>query len=157
MVLFDDQSEKLMNLTMAWEKQPFAPPGIAGERRGGRRYGIQLDLTWKLVRRCRLLDTGAGRTVDLSRKGILFDAGRDLPEGLNVELSIAWPVLLHDVAPLQLTVAGRIVRCEDRIVAIEMVQHEFRTAGMSAEHRMALAAVAPHLTASCVQQLPHLG
>src|SRR5450432_2089147 len=140
MVLFDDQPEKLMNLTMAWEKQPFAPPGIAGERRGGRRYGIQLDLTWKLVRRCRL-----------------FDTGRDLPEGLNVELSIAWPVLLHDVAPLQLTVAGRIVRCEDRIVAIEMVQHEFRTAGMSAEHRMALAAVAPHLTASCVQQLPHLG
>ena len=145
-----------MNLTMAWEKQPFAPQGIAGERRAGRRYGIQLDLTWKLVRRCRLLDTGAGRTVDLSSKGILFDAGRDLPEGLNVELSIAWPVLLHEVAPLQLTVAGRIVRCEDRIVAVEMVQHEFRTAGMSAEHRMALAAVAPHLTASCVQQLPHL-
>jgi hypothetical protein len=145
-----------MNLNMAWEEEPSKRQGIAGERRSNRRYGIQLDLTWKLVRRCRLLDAGAGRTVDLSSGGILFDAGRALPEGLNVELSIAWPVLLHDVAPLQLTVAGRIVRCEDRIIAVEMVQHEFRRAGIVTKHEITLAAVVPHLTARRVQHLPHL-
>src|SRR5450432_2339328 len=127
MVLFDDEPERTMNLTKELEIQPSKPQAIAGERRGARRYGLQLELKWKLVRRCRVLDTGAGRTFDLSSSGIIFYAGRELPEGLNVELSIAWPVLLHNVAPLQLTVAGRIVRCEGRIVAIEMVQHEFRT------------------------------
>jgi hypothetical protein len=144
-----------MNLSMAWEKELSKLPGIAGERRANRRYGLQLDLTWKLVRRGRVLDAGAGHTCDLSSGGILFDAGRDLPAGLNMELSIAWPVLLHDVARLQLTVAGRIVRCTGRMIAIEMVHHEFRTAGIPKEHGIALVAVVPHLTARRVQHLPH--
>lgn len=148
--------ETIMNLTMAWETQPSKLPGIAGDRRGNRRYGIQLELTWKLMRRRRLLDTGVGRTFDLSSSGIIFYAGRALPEGLNVELSIAWPVLLHSVAPLQLKVAGRIVRSEDCMIAIEMLQHEFLPAGAFAEHDIALAAVVPHLTARRVQHLPHL-
>ena len=145
-----------MESTMAWEKQPSEPQEIAGERRADRRYGILLDLKWKLVRRRRVLETGVGRTVDLSSSGILFNAGRHLPEGLNVELSIAWPVLLHNVAPLQLTVAGRIVRCEDCMIAVEMIQHEFRTAGIASEHRIALESAVPHLTARRVQYLPHL-
>jgi hypothetical protein len=155
-VLSDDEPKIIMNLTMAWEKQPSKLPGIAGERRDNRRYGLQLELTWKLMRRRRVLDTGSGRTFDLSSSGIIFYAGRALPEGLNVELLIAWPVLLHDVAPLQLTVAGRIVRCEDCMIAIQMVQHEFRPAGIPAEHDMALAAIVPHLTGRRVQYLPHL-
>jgi hypothetical protein len=156
MVLSDDLPERIMNLTMAWGAPPSRPQGIGGERRRNRRYGIQLDLTWKLVRRCRLLDTGVGRTFDLSSSGIIFYAGHALPKGLNVELSIVWPVLLHEVAPLQLTVAGRIVRCEDCMIAIEMVQHEFRTAGVPAEDDIALATVVPQLTALRVQHLPHL-
>jgi hypothetical protein len=149
-------TEKIMDLTAAWEKPAPALQGIAGERRHNKRYGIQLDLKWKLVRRCKVLDTGAGRTFDLSSSGIIFYAGRDLPEGLNVDLSIAWPVLLHNVAPLQLAVAGRIVRCEDCMIAVEMIQHEFRTAGIASEHRIALESAVPHLTARRVQYLPHL-
>ena len=126
-----------MNSTAASEKQPSEPEGIAGERRGHRRYGIQLELKWNLLRRRQILETGAGRTFDLSSSGIIFYAGRTLPEGLNVELSIAWPVLLNNVAPMQLTVAGRIVRSEDCMIAIEMLQHEFRTAGIPAEFGVA--------------------
>src|SRR3981081_3808376 len=108
---------------------------IQDERREDRRYGIHLDVKWKLIRRRRVLDTGIGQTVDLSSGGLLFDPGRHLPEGLNVELSITWPVLLHNVAPLQLVVAGRIVRSTGRHVAVRTVQHEFRTIGMPAEQR----------------------
>ena len=126
---------------MAWEAQSSKIPGIAGERRSDRRYALQLEVKWKLVRRRRVLDTGTGHTLDLSSSGILLDAGRHLPERLNLELSIAWPVLLHNVAPLQLTVSGRIVRSEGRLAAIQMIQHEFRTAGLSAEQRGALKAV----------------
>ena len=94
-----------------------------------------MELKWKLIRRRRVLDTGTGRTLDLSSGGILFDAGRHLPEGLNVELSIAWPVLLHDVAPMQLVASGKIVRSNGHEVAVETVLHEFRTVGVSSDMR----------------------
>src|SRR3954470_10871603 len=108
---------------------------ISGDRREDRRYGIHLEVKWKLIRRRRVLDTGTGTTLDLSSGGLLFDPGRHLPEGLNVELSVTWPVLLHNVAPLQLVVSGRIVRSSGRFVAIRVVQHEFRTMGVQAEQR----------------------
>src|SRR4029077_513877 len=110
---------------------------IAGDRRQDRRYQLQLECKWKLIRRRKVLDTGTGNTIDISSGGLLFDAGRHLPEGLNVELSIAWPVLLHNVAPMQLVATGKIVPSNGRQVAIQTTQHEFRTAGISAEQRNA--------------------
>ena len=88
-----------------------------------------------MIRRRRILDTGTGQTIDLSSGGILFDAGRHLPEGLNVELSVSWPVLLHNVAPMQLVISGRIKRSNGRTAGIQTNQHEFRTAGGSTEPR----------------------
>ena len=94
---------------------------------------MQLQLRWKLIRRRRLIDSGTGRTIDLSGGGILFEAGGDLQAGLNVELAIAWPVLLHDVAPMQMMAGGRIVRSGGGWAAIRTVTHQFRTAGIHAD------------------------
>src|ERR1039458_8413671 len=116
---------------MEWSEEVKQIEGINGDRRSARRYGIHLDLRWKLIRRRRVLDSGVGHTVDLSSGGILFDPGRQLPVGLNVELAISWPVLLRDVAPLQLIVSGRIVRGGQNRTAVSTVQHEFRTSGPS--------------------------
>jgi hypothetical protein len=130
---------------MAWDEQLKQIERIAGDRRADRRYEIALELRWKLIRRKKVLDTGTGRTVDLSSGGVLFDAGRVMPVGLNVELSISWPILLHSVAPLQLSISGRIVRANATRAAIRMVQHEFRTAGVSATQRemLSISAVTP--------------
>ena len=108
---------------------------ISGDRRLDRRYQLQLDLKWKLIRRRRVLDAGTGHTVDLSSGGILFDAGRPLPEGLNIELAVTWPVLLHNIAPMQLVVYGRIKRSNGRMVALQTIQHEFRTTGSTPDQR----------------------
>lgn len=108
---------------------------IGGERRIDRRYGLALNVRWKLIRRRRVLDSGTGITVDVSSGGLLFETDRELPSGLNIELSIAWPVLLHNVAPLQLVVAGRIVRTKGQRVGVRMTQHEFRTVGAPAKRR----------------------
>lgn len=124
-----------MESTMTLEKQGTESDSIAGERRQDHRYAIQLDVKWKLIRRRRVLETGTGQTIDLSSGGILFDAGKLLPEGLNVELSITWPVLLLNVAPMQLVAAGRIVRAAGSRVAFQKVVHEFRTVGVPAESR----------------------
>jgi hypothetical protein len=113
--------------------------GIGGERRFDRRYQLQLEVRWKLIRRRKIQDSGVGRTIDLSSGGILFDAARPLPIGLNVELSISWPVLLHNVAPMQLVASGRIVRSVGAHVAIHLTQHEFRTVGIPTDHRQVLA------------------
>jgi hypothetical protein len=112
---------------------------IGGERRDDRRYDMRLDLRWKLVRRRRVIDQGVGFTYDLSRGGIRFQAGRELPVGLNVELSVSWPVRLHNVAPMQLAVHGKVVRSSNGWVAIRTVQQEFRTLGVPQEHREVLA------------------
>jgi hypothetical protein len=128
---------------MGWPEENKPPAeSIHGNRRYDRRYGIALDVRWKLVRRRKVLETGTGSTVDLSSGGILFDAGRQLPVGLNVELAIAWPALLHNVAPMQLVVSGRIVRTNGGHTAIHMSQHEFRTTGVPADHRGVLARAA---------------
>ena len=129
-----------MNRMMDWELPSNEPDKIAGDRRRDKRYEIGLDVRWKLIRRRRVLDTGTGRTMDLSSSGVLIDAGRPLPAGLNMEVSITWPVLLHNVAPLQLVISGRIVRAKGTNVAVRMVQHEFRTVGVPTEHRTVLAA-----------------
>ena len=120
---------------MAWAAKPDGTDTIGGDRRDDRRYHLQLEVKWKLIRRRRVLDSGVGQTIDMSSGGILFDAGRRLPEGLNVELSIAWPVLLHNLVPMQLIASGRIVRTDGRHVAIQTNQHEFRTVGVASEHR----------------------
>ena len=118
-----------------WEAHIKQVEGIAGDRRSDRRYDLNLELRWKLVRR--ILETGTGRTIDCSSGGVLFDTGRAMPVGLDMELAIAWPVLLQTTAQLQLVVSGKIVRSLGSRTAIQMTQHEFRTVGVSGGRRNA--------------------
>lgn len=127
-----------MNALMAtpnWDDTIRQVESIGGDRRADRRYDLRLDLRWKLIRRRRILENGVGQTVDFSSGGVLIETDRTMPVGLNVELSVSWPVLLHNVAQLQLVITGRIVRSQGARTAIRMVQHEFRTVGTPAEAR----------------------
>jgi hypothetical protein len=107
------------------------------DRRAGHRYEVSLKLRWKVSRRKRLLETGTGMTIDLSSGGVLFEPDRKLPTEGYVELSISWPVLLNDSLPMQLIVSGRVVRVAGERVAIQIEQHEFRTAGAAASAKFA--------------------
>jgi hypothetical protein len=104
----------------------------AWERRQDRRYQIRLDLHWKLIYRCRVLETGTGRTIDLSNGGVHYETGRRFPAGLNVELSIAWPAASNGIAPRQLVVSGKIVRSDGGRTAIRKHQRAFRSAAAGA-------------------------
>jgi hypothetical protein len=117
----------------------------ASDRRSDRRYDMTLNLRWKVIRGRRILDAGTGTTLNLSTGGILFETDRQLPTGLNVELAISWPVLLHNVAPMQLVVTGRIVRVSGRHTAIRMIKHEFRTAKHPTERASLSAPSGTHL------------
>jgi hypothetical protein len=134
-------------------RQEPSPDRIGGNRRADKRYEIRLDLRWKLVRRRRVLESGIGHTVDLSSGGILFEAGRQLPVGFHVELSVSWPVLLESSAPLQLVILGKIVRCRDGRTAVIMAQHEFRTVGQATGSALR-AAGSMHLMAGFDPAMP---
>lgn len=110
-----------------------APEGAAPEqsgRRANRRYWIALDLRWKLKHGHRALTSGTGKTVNLSSAGLLFECDRTLQAGLLLEVSVAWPVLLRNVAPLQLRILGEVVRTTGRRVAVRIQNYEFRTVGI---------------------------
>ena len=123
---------------MIWGETVRRRNTIGGERRDDRRYDRRLDLRWKLLRRRRVIDSGVGYTLDLSRGGVRFHAGRPLTVGLNVELAVAWPARLHNTAPMQLSIHGKIMRSADGWAAIRNLQLEFRTLGVQPEHRQPL-------------------
>jgi hypothetical protein len=100
---------------------------IHEDRRGDRRYPIELELRYKMVARNRNPMQGAGRTSNISSGGILFDGNQILPAGSFVELSIDWPVLLHNTRPLTLMIVGRVVRCDGGMIAIKTNRYEFLT------------------------------
>ena len=100
---------------------------IHQDRRDDRRYPIELELRYKVIARSRIQLNGGGRTMNMSSGGVLFGGDQSLPAGAFVELSIHWPVLLRDTRPLTLLIVGRVVRCEDRTVAVKTSRYEFVT------------------------------
>ena len=120
-------------LTKVWGGPSERLAAIGGDRRGERRYGLGLEIRWKLLHRRKVLDSGTGRTRDLSSHGILFVTRGTVPLGANLEVEVSWPALLHGLRPLKLMAAGRVVRSDATGTAIRMTQHEFRTAGGSAQ------------------------
>ena len=98
-----------------------------GDRRSWRRYRVTLALRWKLLPGRSGLESGTGVTLDLSSHGMLFQTDRELRPGWGVEVSIAWPVLLSNVARLQLVMTGEVVWTEGGYVAVRIRHHEFRT------------------------------
>jgi len=107
------------------EREP--APVIPGDRRRDRRYQLALDLRYRLIHRGKLVASGAGKTIDMSGGGVLIETPQALPDGLRIELSIAWPVRLRDTVPLQLVATGKVVRNAGTQTAIHWSKRELRT------------------------------
>jgi hypothetical protein len=98
---------------------------MMGDRRADRRYQLRLPMRYRLLRGRRVLHEGTAYTSDVGRGGLSFDAGRFLPSGLAVEISIDWPVLLRGDESIQLRISGRITRSDGREVAVKSTWHDF--------------------------------
>lgn len=98
---------------------------IMGERRAARRYDVELELRYKLIRGHRVVLRGHGKTLTMSRDGLSFTADGDLPAGSAVELSIKWPIALYGRYPLELHVMGHVIRGSCGEVAVRTTWHEF--------------------------------
>lgn len=101
--------------------------GKLSERRGKKRFPMERELRYKLLKDGATVESGAGHTVDLGSGGVGFSIERELPAGSFIELSISWPVLLDATCPMRLIVFGRVVRCDAGKNACTIDKYEFRT------------------------------
>ena len=108
------------------------------DRRASRRYPINLELHYKLLKRQKVLHAGGGTSSNISSGGVLFEADRVLLPGSSIELSLAWPLTLGNTCPLQLKILGQVVRTNSNTVAVKINRYEFRTAGSRLLQRTAL-------------------
>jgi hypothetical protein len=111
-------------------KRAVAPPTERpSDRRTKRRYPINLEVQYRLLKHRRVERLGAGHTLNISSGGVLFEADGLLPGSGPIELALNWPFLLHGSCNLKLVIRGRIVRSNEKAIAIRAEFHEFRTAG----------------------------
>jgi hypothetical protein len=88
---------------------------------------IEREVQYRILNSKTNEPTVNGKTVNISSSGVLFTSEEVLFPGRRVELSINWPAQLNNKCALKLVARGRVVRFVDGLVALEILQHEFRT------------------------------
>ena len=104
-----------------------SPDVLPSDRRSRQRYPVELDLRYKVIRRRQVLNGGVGKTRDISMTGVFFSADQALPKGLDVELSVDWPLQLGGLCLLQVKIAGKVLRSGESKTAVQLRNYEFRT------------------------------
>lgn len=97
------------------------------DRRTAIRFPIAQDVRYKLFRG-RTVQSGVGKSVNMSSSGILFQGG-PIEVRKKIEVSVNWPMQLGGACRLKLVAQGRVVRCENGYVAVAIDRYEFRTQG----------------------------
>jgi hypothetical protein len=99
------------------------------DRRTKKRFHIEQDVRYKMLYGQRIAETGVGKTMNISSGGVFFTTENTLTAGMPVELSMNWPVLLHDSCPMKLMIYGCVIRTNERGAAVAIERYEFRTQG----------------------------
>ncbi|MGD0361546.1 MAG: PilZ domain-containing protein [Bryobacteraceae bacterium] len=98
------------------------------ERRESRRFAIEQEVLYKILdHRATTPESGAGRTLDISSGGVLFETQQRLRAGKRIEVSVNWPAQLDGGCALKFVAVGRVVRADEKQAAMHIEQHEFRT------------------------------
>jgi len=95
-----------------------------------KRYPLDLLMNYKVLRRGRVESQGAGHTLNIGTDGALVETA-GLPTivaGVEIVLTIDWPVLLGGKCALKLLMRGRVVWRVRRCIAVRADHYEFRTA-----------------------------
>ena len=98
---------------------------VSTERRASPRYPLDADLEFRVLTPGQESWIHMGRTVNMSRSGLLFDTEEEaLDSGSPVELWSDWPARPPELERW-LRIWGWVVRQRDRSVAIAIRQYSF--------------------------------
>jgi hypothetical protein len=106
-------------------------PGIQGPgyRAGARRFRIERAVSYRVTTQDRPR-TGTGRTVRMSSACVWIATQEPLEQGLEIEVSVSWPVLLNGICPLKLVIDGTVADTSTGVAAVGIRRYEFRTQGL---------------------------
>ena len=104
------------------------------EGAGDRKYPLILSLHYKIGGADGAFQTGSGRTLEMSRSGVLFEADQAVTESLYADLCIDWPASLSPSVGLTLRVRGPIEIADRNRATLILTNYEFRTRSLPADH-----------------------
>ncbi len=90
------------------------------------RYEIHRPLEYR-IRDSAGSIVGAGRTLNISRKGVLFQTERELKVGRRIELVVRMGTALGEGPDVNLLVQGVTVRSHDGNVAVAIKKYKLRS------------------------------
>ena len=94
---------------------------------GGAQYPVAMELKYKI--NSKTPRVGMGRTIWMSSREVVFTADQVLKDNTLLEISIAWPALLHGRVALQLVLEARVAGAEGSQMTARIMRHHFRTRG----------------------------
>src|SRR3974377_1819603 len=103
----------IRNMTAQDSKSGGKNFGGTVERRGNSRFPVKEDVRYRVLQSKAVQVNGWGKTLDISRGGILFTTSERLQPGRLIEIAVNWPARLHGTCPLQLVATGRGGRSGD--------------------------------------------
>ena len=106
------------------------PVNQANERRSDRRYRIEAPVQFSAIYDRRDSCSGSGTTLNLSNGGVLFETDQTLQEGIDVELSIAWPARTDNIS-VELNAIGTTIRAAGGRIAVSIRYYEYRRCASS--------------------------
>jgi hypothetical protein len=92
----------------------------SGERRLSWRYKVGLGIQVRVAEGKTVSKWRAGKTYDISTRGIMFRCGQPLPVNTQVEMIIDWPAKHDDRYPIFLLASGDVVRIRGKKIAVRM-------------------------------------
>jgi hypothetical protein len=96
----------------------------SSERRASARYPLNAELEYRILTPGQESWVRLGRTLNMSRSGLLFQTEEFLENGSPVELWIDWPARPPELERW-LRIWGWVVRQRERSVAIAIRQYSF--------------------------------
>jgi hypothetical protein len=103
-------------------------PQLSGrDRHAKQRFPIDQPVYYKLLYGENIGHVGEGRTVSMSANEVSFTVVSTLPSGIPVELTVAWPALLHGSVAMKLMLYGIVMHTEQSVATLKITRHEFRT------------------------------
>src|ERR1017187_7030750 len=99
----------------------------AAERRATRRFALEQEVSYKVLdHRAAVPEGGAGKTLDISSKGVLFETEQRLRPGKRVEVSVNWPAQWGGGGPMKFVAVGGLAGPDERRAELPREHDDFR-------------------------------
>jgi hypothetical protein len=95
------------------------------------RYSIQRPLEYRLRESGGPIE-GTGKTVNISRKGLLFEAEKELQIGTKIEVMVRMGTTPLDGSYISLHIQGFTIRSDNGRIAVSIKKYRLRSADRKA-------------------------